>query len=46
MNEIIVLINGEVKIQRTFEDFEKIILTIKDGKLVYGKHEVAEKLIP
>ena len=42
-NEIILMINGEMKMNKMIGDFEKITLMLRDGKLVNIKREIDEK---
>lgn len=43
MNEIILMINGEMKMNKMIGDFEKITLMLRDGELVNIKREIDEK---
>ena len=43
MSEIIVMLNGEMKMNKMISDFEKVTLMIRDGKLVDIKREIAQK---
>lgn len=43
MSEIVIMINGEMKVNKIISDFEKVTLMIRDGKLVDIKREIAEK---
>jgi hypothetical protein len=43
-NEIILMLNGEMKLNKMISDFEKITLTVRDGVLVNIKREIEERL--